>query len=183
MKLLTDMIKKGIEPNTRTFNILIRSLCVGGKSSLAKSLIHSLGFAANVVTYNILLHWFYYHGKLTEANRLISVMEEKNIAPDEVTYTIIIDGLCRERKFDAATACFLKSLTSGLSMDVLTVLLNRLVYADKIWEINRIFDGKDFVPDHHVFDLTIRTFCRVGYCHYRTFYKLNLILDAMLKRK
>uniref|UniRef100_A0A0E0JZ55 Pentacotripeptide-repeat region of PRORP domain-containing protein n=1 Tax=Oryza punctata TaxID=4537 RepID=A0A0E0JZ55_ORYPU len=183
MKLLTDMIKKGIEPNTRTFNILVRSLCVGGKFSLAKSLIHSQGFAANVVTYNTLLHWFYYRGKLTEANRLISVMLENNVAPDEVTYTIIIVGLCREGKFDAATAYFLKSLTSGLSMDVLTVLLNRLVYADKIWEINRIFDGKDFVPDYHVFDLTIRTFCRAGYCHYRTFYKLNLILDTMLKRK
>uniref|UniRef100_A0A0D9VFH6 Pentacotripeptide-repeat region of PRORP domain-containing protein n=1 Tax=Leersia perrieri TaxID=77586 RepID=A0A0D9VFH6_9ORYZ len=164
LKLLTDMIKKGIEPNTRTFNILIRSLCVGRKSSLAKSLIHSQGFPANVVTYNILIHWFYYRGKLTEANRLISLMEEKNIARDEVTYTIIVAALCREGKFDAATGFFLQSLKSGLSMDVLTVLLSRLVHADKIWEINRIFDRKDLAPDHHVFDLTIRTFCRAGYC-------------------
>uniref|UniRef100_J3KV95 Pentacotripeptide-repeat region of PRORP domain-containing protein n=1 Tax=Oryza brachyantha TaxID=4533 RepID=J3KV95_ORYBR len=183
LKLLTDMIKKGIEPNTRTFNILIHSLCVVGKFSLAKSLIQSEGFAADVVTYNTLLHWSYHCGKLTGANRLISAMEEKNIALDEVTYTIIIDGLCREGKFDAATGYFLKSLKIGLSMDVLTVLLNRLACADRIWEIHRIFDEKDFIPDHLVFNLTIRTLCRASYCHYRDFYKLNLILDKMLERK
>ncbi|KAL5208064.1 hypothetical protein ABZP36_032499 [Zizania latifolia] len=183
LKLLTDMIKKGIDPNTRTFNIFIHSLCVGGKSSLALNLVHSQGFAANVVTYNTLIHWFYSCRMFSEANHLISVMEEKNILPDEVTYTILVDGLCSEGKFNAATDYFLESLQSGLSIDVFTVLINRLVHADKIWEIHRIFDEKDFVRDYHIFNLTIRAFCRARFCHCSDFYKLNLILDTMLGRK
>ncbi|OEL37119.1 Pentatricopeptide repeat-containing protein [Dichanthelium oligosanthes] len=63
LELLADMIKKGISPNMRTFNIFIHSLCIRGKLSVAKNLVYNQGFPANVVTYNTLIHWFYYHGK------------------------------------------------------------------------------------------------------------------------
>ncbi|TVU32283.1 hypothetical protein EJB05_24007, partial [Eragrostis curvula] len=139
LKLMTDMIKKGIDPNTRTFNILIHSLCIGGKSSIAKNLVYSQGFAANVVTYNTLIHWFYYNGKSNEAYDLFLDMSLK-ISPDEVTYTIVVDGLCREGKFDKATEYFEQSYERGLWRDTLSVLINRLVRSEKINKVREITD-------------------------------------------
>ncbi|VAH08102.1 pentatricopeptide repeat-containing protein At5g65560-like [Triticum dicoccoides] len=187
LKLLTDMIKKGVMPNTRTFNIAIRSLCIGRKCSAAKSLVCNQGFAANVVTYNTLIDWFFYHRTPSEVGRLMSDMAAGNIAVDEVTYTIFVVRLCRDGNFAKASSCFLKSLENGLSMDLLGVLINRLAYNGKITETILIFQNmrerKGFSLDNSVFDLTIERFCRAGYCHDKYIHNLNSILDAMLGKQ
>ncbi|CAM0957507.1 unnamed protein product [Alopecurus aequalis] len=185
LKLLTDMIKKGIMPTTRTFNIFIHSLCSERNFSLAKRLLRNQGFAANVVTYNTLIYWFYHYRKPSEVQHLLQDMEIQKIPPDEVTYTIIVDRLCRDENFDTATNYFLKSLEIGLSRDLFAVLTNRLAHNDKIWEMIRVFQGMEregLIPDSSLFDVTIRSFCRTGYCHDRDFFKLNFILDTMLGR-
>ncbi|VAH08101.1 unnamed protein product [Triticum turgidum subsp. durum] len=182
-----DMIKKGVMPNTRTFNIAIRSLCIGRKCSAAKSLVCNQGFAANVVTYNTLIDWFFYHRTPSEVGRLMSDMAAGNIAVDEVTYTIFVVRLCRDGNFAKASSCFLKSLENGLSMDLLGVLINRLAYNGKITETILIFQNmrerKGFSLDNSVFDLTIERFCRAGYCHDKYIHNLNSILDAMLGKQ
>uniref|UniRef100_A0ACD5U7L1 Uncharacterized protein n=1 Tax=Avena sativa TaxID=4498 RepID=A0ACD5U7L1_AVESA len=187
LKLLTGMIKKGIMPNTRSFNIFIRSLCVGRKFDLAKSLVCNQGFAANVVAYNILISWFYRYRGPTEVNHLILDMKAQKIAPDEVTYTIIVVRFCKDGNFDTATNWFLESLEIiGLSRDLFAVLTNRLAHNDKIWEMIRVLQGMEsngFIPDSSIFDVTIRSFCRKGYCHDRDICKLNFILDTMLGRQ
>uniref|UniRef100_A0A453JL00 Pentatricopeptide repeat-containing protein n=1 Tax=Aegilops tauschii subsp. strangulata TaxID=200361 RepID=A0A453JL00_AEGTS len=104
LKLLTDMIKRGVTPNTRAFNIVIRALCSGGKLSIARGVVRNPGVSANVVTYNTLIHyWFHYCRDLHEVWRLISDMAAEKIAPDEVTCTTIVHGLCRDGKYDTAT--------------------------------------------------------------------------------
>ncbi|KAL6633653.1 hypothetical protein ACP70R_026324 [Stipagrostis hirtigluma subsp. patula] len=187
LELLTDMIKKGINPNMRTFNILIHSLCIGGKSSTAKNLVCNRVFAANVVTYNTLIHWFYYRGKINEAEHLFLDMRLLKISPDEATYTVRVDGLCSQRRFEEAVSSFVESLDFlESSRDCLSVLINRLVHSHKIREINRVFtemDGKGFLPDYSVFDHTIRCFCKTGYCHEKEIFRLNNILDTMLGSK
>ncbi|KAF6990481.1 hypothetical protein CFC21_007668 [Triticum aestivum] len=187
LKLLTDMIKKGVMPNTRTFNIVIRSLCIGRKCSAAKSLVCNQGFAANVVTYNTLIDWFFYHRKRSEVGHLMCDMAAGNIAVDEVTYTIFVVGLCRDGNFAKASSCFLESLENGLSMDLLGVLINRLAYNGKIPETIRIFQNmrerKGLFLDNSIFDLTIERFCRAGYCHDKYIHNLNSILDAMLGKQ
>ena len=174
-------------PNTRTFNIVIRSLCFRRKFSIAKSLASNQGFAANVVTYNTLIYFvFYYSRKLSEVKDLIFDMTAERIAPDEVTYTIIVDGLCRDGFLDTATSYFLESLEIGLSRDLFTVLTNRLAHNGKIWETIHVFKGmeeKGFIPDNSIFDLTIRIFCRAGYCHDTDMFKVNFILDTMLGKQ
>ncbi|VAH19906.1 unnamed protein product [Triticum turgidum subsp. durum] len=182
-----DMIKKGVMPNTRTFNIVIRSLCIGRKCSAAKSLVCNQGFAANVVTYNTLIDWFFYHRKRSEVGHLMCDMAAGNIAVDEVTYTIFVVGLCRDGNFAKASSCFLESLENGLSMDLLGVLINRLAYNGKIPETIRIFQNmrerKGLFLDNSIFDLTIERFCRAGYCHDKYIHNLNSILDAMLGKQ
>nr|CAD1837064.1 unnamed protein product [Ananas comosus var. bracteatus] len=186
LKLMIDMIKKGVTPNTRTFNIVIHSLCIAGKSHLAKFLIRNRGFVANVVTYNTLIHWFYLEGKFNEVQLLISDMTIEKIAPDLVTYTIIIDGLCRQGKFSEATDCFKKSLENGLCIDLFVGLMNRLVKSRRIKEILSLFkqiEGQGFYSDVIIYDSTVQAFCRHGYCSSADIFILCLILDKMLVKK
>ncbi|KAF8657716.1 hypothetical protein HU200_059873 [Digitaria exilis] len=179
------MIKKGIVPNTRTFNIFIHSLCIRGKLSVAKNMVYNQVFPANVVTYNTLIHWFYNHGKFSEAEEVFMyVKEAANIVPDEVTYTIMVDGLCRQGKFDKATACYKEYLKFRLSKDLLTVLVKRLVHSDRIWNIIdalREIERQGFVHDISAFNSAIsRSFSRDGYCRYRKISDLEFLLDAIL---
>ncbi|KAJ0976203.1 hypothetical protein J5N97_018168 [Dioscorea zingiberensis] len=110
LKLFVDMVKKGIEPNTRTFNIFIHCLCKVGNLRLAKHLFERGGFGANVITYNTLIHWFSLERNTKEIQALVSKMVVENISPDIFTYYIWINGLCRERKFSEATHLFLESI-------------------------------------------------------------------------
>ncbi|KAK8444679.1 hypothetical protein SEVIR_9G180150v4 [Setaria viridis] len=82
----------------------------------------------------MLIHWSYYHESASDEENMFEYMTKvANIAPDEITYTIIVDGLCRQGKFDRATDCFKEPLKDGLSKDLLTALINRLGHRERIW--------------------------------------------------
>jgi pentatricopeptide repeat protein len=183
LELLVDMIKKGIMPNTRTYNILIQSLCMDKKLSVAKNLVYNQRFHANVVTYNTLIHWFYYSGMVSEAEYLFAYMTNvANIAPDEVTYAIMIDGLCRQGKFDLATDCFKESLKNRLSKGLLTNLINKLARSNRIGNILVAFEEierQGFVRDYMIFSDTVRSFCRVGFRQHTNIFDLQFLLDGM----
>lgn len=183
LELWADMTKKGIMPNKRTFNILIHSLCIGGKLSVVQNLVCSQVFPTNVVTYNTIINWFYYHGKVSEVSDVLTYMTEvANIAPDEVTYTIMVDGLCRQGKFNEATDCFKESLKNRLSKDLLTALINRLAHNDRIGNILVAFEEierQGFVRDYFIFYDTIRSLCRVGFHQHTKIFNLGFLLDGM----
>ncbi|OEL26299.1 Pentatricopeptide repeat-containing protein [Dichanthelium oligosanthes] len=184
LELWADMTKKGIIPNTRTFNILIHSLCIRGKLSVVKNLVFNHGLPANVVTYNTLIHWSYYHGKASDVDNVFEYMTKvADITPDEVTYTIMVDGLCRQGKFDEATDCFKESLKNRLLKDPLTALINRLGHNERIGNILAIFEEierQGFVRCHMIFDDTIRSFCRFGFRQHTKMFNLEFLLDGIL---
>ncbi|CAN6304457.1 unnamed protein product [Urochloa humidicola] len=184
LELLADMIKKGIVPNTRTFNILIHSLCIRGKLSIAINLVFNHGIPANVVTYNTLIHWSYFHGRASDADNMFEYMTTvANIVPDEVTYTIMVDGLCRQGKFSEATDCFKESLKDRLSKEFLTALINRLGRKEKICNIVVIFQEikrQGFVRNDLIFEDTVRSFCRVGFRQHTKIFNLEFLLEGIL---
>ncbi|CAD6216534.1 unnamed protein product [Miscanthus lutarioriparius] len=184
LELLANMIKKCIVPNSRTFNIFIHSLCIAEKLSVAKKLVYNQGFPANVVTYNTLIHSFYLSGEACEAESMFAYMTEvANIAPDEVTYTIMVDGLCRQGKFDKATNCFKESLKDRLSKDLLTTLLNRLARSDRNGNILVTFqeiERQGFVCGYMIFEDTVRSICQVGFRQHIKMFNLQFLLDGML---
>lgn len=185
LKLLTDMLKTGIDPNARTFNIVVHSLCRGGKFDVAKVLFTCRGFVRNTVTYNTLLHWSFVEGRSNEARVLVSDMAIEGIAPDGFTYGTMVDGLCREGKFAEATGCFLESLATGFAGDRISILVNRLVKNRKLKEILQLFKGMQelgIFVDSFMFDLTIRSFCRHGFCVSTDMFMLCIVLDQMLEK-
>ena len=54
----------------------------------------------NVQTFSILVDTLCKEGILTEANEVFSVMIQRGIEPNTVTYSSLIDGYCLQNKMD-----------------------------------------------------------------------------------
>lgn len=185
LMFFSHMMKKGIATNTRTFNILIHSLCKEGKLQLAQRMVGSGGFVADVVTYNILLHWFYQNGKAQKVNFLLSSMGAENIAQDAVTHTIMINWLCQEGKFLEATNCCLKSLEGRFDRKMVALLIKRLETNGRISEILHLIKGmtsQNCFPDGFLRDISIRTLCKAGFCRSERIHHISLVLENLLRR-
>ncbi|KAJ3676679.1 hypothetical protein LUZ60_004091 [Juncus effusus] len=186
LKLMTDMLKKGVKFDTRTLNIVINSLCLGGKFRVAKNLINCRGFNRNVVTYNTLIHWSFLEGRVSERRVLIYEMEMDGIAPDEITYGIMVEGYFREEKYTEAVCCFIESIEErGVVKDRAFVLLSRLVMNRRFKEMLSLFEGmkeRGFKLDDVMFDVVIRVFCRHGFCVRAELDIVCFALEKMLVR-
>ncbi|KAJ8461597.1 hypothetical protein OPV22_034523 [Ensete ventricosum] len=182
LKLVTDMIKKGISPSTETFNIMIRSLCKAGKFRKAKCIFTSKGFVADIITCNILIHEFYMAGKIVELQNLLSGVDMDKIRPDSITYNTIIDCLCKKGKFLEAID-YLRSVEDGFPSEAVAHLAYWLVRGRKIGELLSLFEemlSQGLVLDGQAFNHLIIAFCKNGSCQSREIYKVCLVLDKML---
>ena len=117
--LLNEMVLKTININVRTYTILVDALCKEGKMEGAKNVLAVTLKAClkpNVISYNtlrlslwseefktcvpfcsynIMINWLCKIRRVDEAINLYKEMHQKNVAPDIVTYTSLIDGLCK----------------------------------------------------------------------------------------
>lgn len=67
---------------------------------------------ANVVLYNVCIDCFGKVGKMDMAWKFFHEMKAQNIMPDDVTYTTMIDILCKENKLDETTEMLRKCNSS-----------------------------------------------------------------------
>ncbi|XP_010906516.1 uncharacterized protein [Elaeis guineensis] len=183
LKLFADMTKKGIATNSRTFSIVIHSLCKAGKLDCAKCIFNSRGFVANIVTYTTLIHYFYVGGKVDEARALFYDMVEENVVPNQITYSVMIKCLCRERKFLEAIGCFYRSLEDGFSPNLFACLTYWLVRGKRLMEILSLLQWilkQGYIIDFCVVRGLINAFCREGCCQSQEIYILCHVLDKIL---
>lgn len=183
LKLFTDMIKKGIAANSRTFSIVIHSLCKAGKLDWAKRTFHSKGFVANIVTYTTLIHYFFLAGKVDEARAFFYEMVDENVVPNQIAYGVMIKCLCRERKFLEAIGCFYRSLEDGFSPNLVACLTYWLVRGGRRTEMLNLLEWiliQGYIIDFCVVRALINAFCREGYCPSPEIYILCHVLDNIL---
>ncbi|KAL6610020.1 hypothetical protein ACP70R_039989 [Stipagrostis hirtigluma subsp. patula] len=186
VKLFTDMVKKGIAPNSWTFSIVVHSLCKLGKLRKALCLLGSEDFVADIVTYNTLIRHLSFLGKADEAYLLLHEMIEKGIAPNDITYSLVIDCFCREEEFLAALGCFYQSLEDGLSQCAVSSIVQGLIAGGKLRELQTLIGwilGQGFIIDVCMFQEVITAFCKKGYCRGIEMYKVCHILERMLNLK
>ncbi|XP_042458962.1 pentatricopeptide repeat-containing protein At5g65560-like [Zingiber officinale] len=186
LKLFNDLFKKGISPDSCTFTIVIRSLCKAGMLQRAKCLFSNSSFAADVVAFNTLLHEFYRAQEFNEVRALYIKMISENIIPNKFTYCMMIDTLCRERRYMDAIDCFLRSLMIGFFPDLVIRLNNWLVKDGKLREILNLAEGllcRGLVIDVSVFSALIRALCKEGYCKSNDLDRVCLLLERMLGMK
>lgn len=116
---LQEMRKNGLGPDILTYNSLIEACCREDLLRPAKRLwdeMFATGCNGNLKTYNILIHKFSEVGQVDEAQRLLYHMLGKGVAPDTMTYISLLEGLCQEKKVEAAFDVFNKSVQQDMML-------------------------------------------------------------------
>lgn len=183
LKLFTDMLKKGIAPNSWTFSIVVNSLCRAGKLRKARCIFDSKGFVANIVTYTTLIRYLHLAGENDEVCLLFYKMVEENISPNHTIYRIMIDCLCTKGRFLVAIGCFFRSLENGYSEDLVVTLTYGLLRGGKLRELLTLLEwilSHGLLINFRIFHALIRMCCKMGFCQSSEIYKVCHILDKML---
>ncbi|CAN6313589.1 unnamed protein product [Urochloa humidicola] len=184
LKLLVDLVKKGIGPDMFSFTIAIRSLCGAGKFQVAKCLLDNKGIEYDAVAFNTLIHGLCMAGDLRGVLLTYMDMENRNVSPNDFTIALIIDSYCKEQKFVRAINFLIKSSKERLVPDHFVRLTNWLARAEGLGYVLillRKIRSEGLVLDVCLFHSMVRIFCWKGYCKHRNIYEVSLILDSMLE--
>ncbi|KAI3760276.1 hypothetical protein L1987_50669 [Smallanthus sonchifolius] len=104
--MFRKMMKDGLTPSSVTFNALINGYCKQGRVVSGFELLAMMekrNSRPNIRTYNELMEGLCrIEGKLDQANGLLGLMMKKVISPDEVTFTALINGYCKNGKIENA---------------------------------------------------------------------------------
>lgn len=146
-KILHEMIRSGCFPNTYTCNILLHSLWGQGKISEAEKLLQKMnerGYNVDTVTCNIVIEGLCKSGKVDKAIEIVNGMWTHGSAalgelgnlyiglvdddsntnavkcmPDLVTYSTLINTLCKDGRLDEAKKKFIEMMKKKLYPDSL----------------------------------------------------------------
>ncbi|KAL5983145.1 hypothetical protein ACLOJK_017227 [Asimina triloba] len=157
-RILQDMMRDRCFPNIYTCNILLQSLWKGGRISEAEKLLQKMnerGYGLDIVTCNIVIDGLCRSGKLDKATEIVDGMwrhgsaalgdlgnaflglvdntnNGKKCTPDLISYSTIINALCKAGKLDEAKKKFIEMM------------------------------GKKLMPDSAIYDTFIHGFCKHG---------------------
>ncbi|WVZ02526.1 hypothetical protein V8G54_023332 [Vigna mungo] len=135
-EIFNQMEKSGCLPSVVTFNALIYGLCKAGKLEEAQlmlykmeigrspSLFFRLTQGSNKVLDGVSLkkkvEQMCEAGQILEAYKFLIQLADSGVAPDIVTYNILIYGLCRASKVDGALKLLMDMQKKDLSPDSFT---------------------------------------------------------------
>ncbi|CAJ1936290.1 unnamed protein product [Sphenostylis stenocarpa] len=156
--VLHEMIRNGCQPNTYTCNTLLHSLWKEGRTLEAEEMLQKMNekcYQPDTVTCNIVVHGLSRNGELDKAMEIVSEMwtngptsldkgnsfatlinsisNVSNCLPDGITYTTLINGLCKVGRLEEAKKKFIEMLAKSLHPDSVT-------YDTFIWSFCR--EGK-----------------------------------------
>ncbi|KAG6770853.1 hypothetical protein POTOM_026552 [Populus tomentosa] len=95
VKLLKKMEYSAIEPDVYSYNELLKAHCKANHPDKAYLFMVPKGFC-DVVSYNTIIKAFCSISNNRRAYKLFEEMGRKGIAPDVVTFTILIKAFLRE---------------------------------------------------------------------------------------
>ncbi|KAL7161208.1 hypothetical protein ACSBR2_041792 [Camellia fascicularis] len=110
------MIQRGVVPDVVTYNAVMDGYCLCGQVDEARKMLDvivSRRCAPSLFTYNILIN-----GRLRDALLLFNEMQVHGQIPNLLTYSVLLDGLCKNQHLDEALALFKKLENAGLAPDI-----------------------------------------------------------------
>ncbi|KAE7999246.1 hypothetical protein FH972_003698 [Carpinus fangiana] len=127
--LFRNAHRYGVEPNTKSYNVLMRAFCFCGNISIAYQLFNEM-FKRDVVpdveSYRILMQGLCRKSQVNGAVDLLEDMLNKGFVPDTLSYTTLLNSLCRKKKLREAYKLLCRMKVKGCNPDIVhynTVIL------------------------------------------------------------
>lgn len=172
-ELLTEMKENDIDPDCRTYGIIINHLCKSRRVDQAMDVFEEMSAGAmsvepDVVIYNTLIDGLCKLGRVEEGLSLMERMRsQEGCAPNVVTYNCLIDGFCKSGDIEKGRELFHGMNLEGIKPSVIT--LNTLV--DGMCRHGRIGSAVKFFKDMRekglkgntvTYTVLINAFCNVN---------------------
>nr|XP_023885403.1 pentatricopeptide repeat-containing protein At4g01400, mitochondrial-like [Quercus suber] len=129
----------GVEPNTKSYNTLMRAFCFCGDLSIAYQLFNEM-FKRDVVpdveSYRILMQGLCRKSQVNKAVDLLEDMLNKGYVPDTLSYTTLLNSLCRKKQLREAYKLLCRMKVKGCNPDIVhynTVILGFCRESQKNW--------------------------------------------------
>lgn len=161
------MIKEGIKPNAVVYTSLIRGYAHAKLPMKALAFykeMHEKGVAATTVTFNSVLDLLARH--IADPMKLEEVMADMraaNVAPDVVSYSILIKASCSAGQLTSAVTLFRKLREQGLAFDevAFNTLLLACSKAEQVSDAEEIFDqmvAQGMRPTHVTVSILVKMY-------------------------
>ncbi|XP_039134981.1 pentatricopeptide repeat-containing protein At1g62914, mitochondrial-like isoform X1 [Dioscorea cayenensis subsp. rotundata] len=168
--ILMEMKEFKVSPNEVTYGTYIHGLCAAGHSELAMEFLKDLlrrGLPYNSYCFNAVIRSLYLEGKQHEAWSMFEKMKECRCTPDVYTYSILIDGLCKNRDFCNALKVQEEMMSKGTMPTVVSYssILHGLCMQGEMEAAGKLFcDMKDrgYEEDQIALNILIHECCRRG---------------------
>ncbi|CAN8311835.1 unnamed protein product [Cochlearia groenlandica] len=174
-----EMIRRKIQHNVFTFNVVINSFCKRGKMNKAKDVIEDMkvyGLSPNVVSYNTIIDGYCKLGgigKMYKADTVLKEMVESKMSPNLATFNILIDGFWKDDNYQGSVKVFKEMLAQDVKPNVITYnsLINGLCNEGKISEAIGMLDkmvSEGVEPNLITYNSLINGLC-----------KNNMVIEAL----
>ncbi|MQL83863.1 hypothetical protein Taro_016366 [Colocasia esculenta] len=123
-ELHADMLGRGLEPSSVTYNTLINACRWQGDPSRALQLLDEMvgkGLEPTVVTYTTVVCGLCEEGRIPEAMDLFRNMRRSGVLPNVYTYTAMMDGQCKLADTRGALVLYETMLGDGLLPNAVTL--------------------------------------------------------------
>ncbi|KAF7041435.1 hypothetical protein CFC21_051232 [Triticum aestivum] len=142
-QMFNEMRDHGFCPNEVTYTAPISGYCKDEKLECATRMFEHMkisGCRPTVQTCNVLIHGLTKHNIFSAVQELLMMLEE-NISPNVVTYTTIIDGLCKNGAASLALEMFNRMVEHNCSpnLHIYSSLIQALGQEGKVEEAEELF--------------------------------------------
>ncbi|XWS74544.1 hypothetical protein CRYUN_Cryun01aG0007100 [Craigia yunnanensis] len=173
--VLGRMLKLGLQPVTVTFNTLIYGLCIGGKVAQAVRLFDDMVREGTIIdslckdklvteALNLISEMT---GQWKEVMTLLNEMLANNCKPNVITYTLLVDALCKEGKISEAHDIVERMIQHGVQPNTITysALMDGYCLQGQMYDARKVLNLmiiRGCVPDVYSYNIMVN-----GYCKYK----------------
>ncbi|XP_044484386.1 pentatricopeptide repeat-containing protein At2g38420, mitochondrial [Mangifera indica] len=172
VEMLNGMMNDGLSVNSRTFSLILASVCEEKYLSSVQVLrfleeIRKLGFCPGMVDYTNVIRCLVKKEKYLEALNVLNKMKLDGIKPDIVCYGMVMSGFVADEDFEKAEKLFDELLVLGLVPDVYTYN----AYINCLCKKNNVEAGIKMVacmeelgckPNVSTYNTLLQELCKVG---------------------
>ncbi|KAL1170136.1 hypothetical protein V6Z11_A05G193400 [Gossypium hirsutum] len=187
--VFAEMVDVGCEPNSITFNNLMRVHVKAGRTEKVLQVYNQmkrLGCAADTVTYNFLIESHCRDDNLDEAVKVLNSMLKKGCIPNSSTFNTIFKCIEKLRDVNAAHRMYTKMkeykcMPNTVTYNVLMRMFASAKSADMVLKLKKEMDENEVEPNVNTYRILITMYCGMG--HWNNAYKLfkEMIEEKCLK--